>query len=228
MEGLRTYLAEGFGTFALVFIGAGSIVADSYSGGQVGLVGVALAHGLVLAVMVSATMRISGGHINPAVTFGFLINGRIKPGRALGYWLSQILGAVAAAACLQALFPAVDLAATGSGTPVPAPGVTPAAAILLEGIMTFFLMFVIYGTAVDPERPQGLGGFAIGLTLGLCVLMGGPVTGAALNPARTFGPALVSGTWTGHLVYWVGPLLGATAAALLYDRILIGKQRSVD
>jgi glycerol uptake facilitator-like aquaporin len=153
-----------------------------------------------------------------------LVTGRIGPGRALGYWIGQFTGAVAAAGCLPAFFPAFDLAATGAGTPVPATGVTAPAAILLEALMTFLLMFVIYGTAVDPERPQGLGGFAIGLTLGLCVLMGGPVTGASLNPARTFGPALVSNTWSGHLVYWVGPLVGAVGAALLYDGLLIGKK----
>ena len=224
MKNLRAYTAEAVGTFALIFVGAGSIVADSYSGGAVGLVGIALAHGLVLAVMVSATMNISGGHINPAVTFGFLVTGRIGAGDALGYWIGQFAGAVLAAASLLAAFPAVDAAATGLGTPVPTVGVTPAAGILVEGILTFFLMFVIFGTAVDPNRPKGLGGFAIGLTLGLAVLVGGPVTGASLNPARTFGPAIVSGTWTGHAIYWVGPLLGATAAAFVYGRFLLKEE----
>jgi MIP family channel proteins len=221
MKNLRAYTAEAVGTFALIFVGAGSIVADSYSGGAVGLVGIALAHGLVLAVMVSATMNISGGHINPAVTFGFLVTGRIRAGDALGYWIGQFTGAVLAAVCLLAAFPAVDVAATGLGTPVPAVGVTTATGVLVEGILTFFLMFVIFGTAVDPNRPRGLGGFAIGLTLGLAVLVGGPVTGASLNPARTFGPAIVSGTWAGHAIYWMGPLLGATAAAFVYGRFLL-------
>lgn len=226
MKNLRAYTAEAVGTFALVFIGAGSIVADSFSGGAVGLVGIAIAHGLVLAVMVSATMNISGGHINPAVTFGFLVTGRIGVGDAFGYWIAQLSGAVIAALCLIAVFPSVDVVASNLGATVPATGVSPASGILVEGLMTFLLMFVIFGTAVDPERPTGLGGFAIGLTLGLAILMGGPLTGASLNPARTFGPAVVSGTWTGHAIYWVGPILGATAAAFLYGTVLMRKEQA--
>ena len=225
MKNYRAYLAEAVGTFALIFVGAGAIVADSFSGGAVGLVGIAMAHGLVLAVMVSATMNISGGHINPAVTFGFLVTGRIGVGDAFGYWLSQFAGAILAAFCLVAVFPPVDIAAANLGTPVPASGLTPSAGILVEAVMTFFLMFVIFGTAADPDRPQGLGGFAIGLTLGACILIGGPATGASLNPARTLGPALVSGTWEGHAIYWVGPLLGATAAALLYAKLLLREKK---
>ncbi len=225
MSNLRAYVAEGVGTFALIFIGAGAIVSDSFSGGAVGLVGIAMAHGLILAVMVSATMNISGGHINPAVTFGFLVTGRIGVGDAFGYWTAQFAGAVLAALSLTAVFPPVDVAAANLGTPVLATGLTPASGILAEAIMTFFLMFVIYGTAADPNRPKGLGGFAIGLTLGVSILMGGPITGASLNPARTFGPALVSGTWAGHAIYWVGPLLGATAAALLYAKVLLREKQ---
>ena len=224
MKNFPAVIAEAIGTFALVFVGAGAIVADTFSNGSVGLVGIALAHGLVFAVMVSATMAISGGHINPAVTFGFLISGRIGAGKAAGYWVGQLTGAVVAAACLMAIFPPADLAASSLGATLPAPGLEPAAGILLEGLMTFFLMFVIYGTAVDPRKPQGLGGFAIGLSLGLCILVGGPITGASLNPARTFGPALLSNNWAGHLIYWVGPLLGATAAALLYEKLLLPKK----
>lgn len=217
----KAYLAEFIGTFALIFIGAGSIVAAPLAAS--GLVGVALAHGLTIAVMVSATAAVSGGHLNPSVTVGFLLTGRIGPVDALGYIVSQCLGGIAAAALLLALLPAQARAAAVGVTAL-ADGVSPLSGLLIEAVLTFFLMFVIYGTAADRRAPK-VGGLFIGLTIALDILMGGPFTGGAMNPARHLGPALFAGTaFTAQLwIYWLGPILGASAAALIYAGVLEGK-----
>lgn len=215
----RALVAEFVGTFALVFVGVGAI-ANLAPLDAAGLVGVALAHGLTIAVMVSATAAVSGGHLNPAVTIGLLAAGRIRPAGAAGYVLAQLLGAVAAAGLLVATIPA-QVRAVDLGTPAPGPDLGAGQVVVLEAVLTFFLVFVIYGTAVDRRAPQ-VGGLFIGLTVALDILMGGPLTGAAMNPARHLGPALFAGgealaqTW----IYWAGPLLGGVAAALLYRHVL--------
>lgn len=216
--------AEFIGTFALIFVGVGAIYHN------VGLLAVAFAHGLTIAVMVSATGGISGGHLNPAVTFGLLIGGKVDFRTTIAYWISQLAGASAAGFILLFLFTnQVDpekggsLARTivASGTPgLAAKGVSAFDGVLIEAILTFFLVFVVYGTAVDARAPK-IGGLAIGLTVTLDILFGGPFTGAAMNPARTFGPALASGHWANQWVYWVGPLLGGAAAGMVYGRWLI-------
>lgn len=213
------YFAEFISTFALCFVGAGAICTDAATGGQVGLVGIALAHGLVLAVFITATAATSGGHVNPAVSVASAVTGRMPWGRALGYVVSQLLGAVAAGYLLVLIFPDEVRATVGGGTPVPALGVSDATAVLVEIVLTFFLAFSILGTAVDGRAPK-LGGLLIGLTVTFDILVGGPITGAAMNPARAFGPALAAGVWTSHWVYWVGPIVGAVLGALSYDRIL--------
>ena len=220
MNGGRAYLAEFIGTFGLIFVGAGAIMTDAQTGGAVGLVGIALAHGLVLAVLITATAAVSGGHINPAVTFGFLVTRRIAPGKAMAYMISQLLGAVVAAFLLIAIYSPEVRESVQGGTPVPALGVSFITALAVEAILTFFLVFAVFGTAVDSRAPK-LGGLLIGLTVTFDILMGGPITGASMNPARTFGPALASGVWTGHLIYWIGPLVGGGAAAALYDRFMM-------
>ncbi|MEY2407630.1 MAG: aquaporin [Verrucomicrobiota bacterium] len=219
----RQCLAEFIGTFALIFIGVGAIYHNA------GLLAIALAHGLTIAVMVSATGAISGGHLNPAVTFGLWIGGKINSKGMIAYWVAQLAGASVAAYLLLFLFtgqldPAgKPLAATiiANGTPdLSAKGITFVQGVIIEAVLTFFLVFVVYGTAVDSRAPK-IGGLAIGLTVALDILFGGPFTGGAMNPARTFGPALASGHWNNQIIYWVGPLLGGGLAGLVYGRFLI-------
>ncbi len=217
----RQCVAEAIGTFALIFIGVGAI----YNLGAIpgGLLGIALAHGLTIAVMVSATAGISGGHLNPAVTFGLLVGGKISLKDSIAYWIAQLAGATAAGFLCVSL---LGTAAVAGGTPdisttlLSVPVVSTLQAIIIEAVLTFFLVFVVYGSAVDARAPK-IGGLAIGLTVALDILFGGPLTGAAMNPARTFGPALASGHWNNHLVYWIGPMLGGLLAGLVYGRFLI-------
>jgi MIP family channel proteins len=221
---VKPCVAEFIGTFALIFIGVGAI-ANNAPGAGVGLLGVALAHGLTIAVMVSATMSISGGQLNPAVTFGLLIGGQMDLKKSIAYWIAQLAGATAAALLIGALWGNSGTMIVASGTPDIGienglPRVTTGQAILIELVLTFFLVFVVYGSAVDARSPK-IGGLAIGLTVALDILLGGPLTGAAMNPARTFGPALASGHWNNHIVYWAGPLLGGALAGLIYGRFMI-------
>jgi aquaporin Z len=216
----RALIAEFVGTFALIFIGVGCIAASSAAGDGGTLVGVALAHGLTIGVMVAATAAISGGHLNPAVTIAFAVTKKIDAMNAVGYIVAQCLGAVVAAALIKVALPAALLVSVGLGTPSLAGDVSGAMGILIEALLTFFLMFVIYGTAVDPRGP-GLAPLFIGLTIVLGILMGGPFTGAAINPARHLGPALMGGGGRDILVYWIGPVSGAVVAALLYHHVLL-------
>jgi MIP family channel proteins len=217
---LRRSVAEGLGTFALVFIGAGSVISDNY--GRYGVLGISIAHGLVLAVMVTATMSISGGHLNPAVTIGLLVTRRTTAVTAAAYIAAQLIAAVLAALLLKAVYTPGVTGAASLGIPRIASSITFGQAIGIEAILTFFLVSAVFGTCVNPEAPK-VGGFGIGLVLVFDILVGGPLTGAAMNPARAFGPALISGEWVGHIVYWVGPLIGAVLAALLWQYVLLPK-----
>jgi aquaporin Z len=222
MTGLRprAFVAEFVGTFALIFVGVGSIAMDHLTGGKVGVTGIALAHGLAIAVMASATAAVSGGHLNPAVTFGAWVARQIDAGNALGYWIAQCLGGIAAALLLHALVPGGVLTAVDMGTPAPGGGVTGGQALVIEAVLTFFLVFVVFGTAIDPRAPK-VGALFIGLTVTLDIFMGGPLTGAAMNPARWLGPAVAGGGGFGNVVIYVlGPLLGAAVAALVYTLTL--------
>ena len=215
----RHFTAEFIGTFALVFIGGGAIITTPMLQMQAIVLNIALAHGLILAVLVTATMRISG-HLNPAVTAGFLITRRIGAMMAVIYWIAQFLGAIIAAYALKALYPASVAMATKLGGQSISGDTTMVQAIVLEAIATFFLMFVVFGTAVDPRAPK-VGGLAIGLTVAADILAIGPLTGGSMNPARSFGPAVVMGSFEGQAVYWIGPIVGAVLAALVYDRVLL-------
>lgn len=210
----KALLAEGCGTFWFFFIGAGAILTDAAFGAG-GLLTIALAHGVTLAIAVSAFGAISGGHFNPAVTFGLALAGRHPWARVPTYWVAQLVGGLAAGFALRYVFDfaiaAVD--ATHLGTPALAGGVTPVTGVLIEAVLTLFLVWAVYGTAVSPLAPR-IAGFGIGLTVMTDILLGGPLTGAAMNPARhvaTAVPALFFDNWW---VYWVGPLLGAAVAAL--------------
>ena len=216
-DSIRHFLAEFIGVFALVFIGGASIIVTR---GTEGLLAIALAHGLTLGIVVTATMRVSG-HLNPAVTLGFLVTRRIEPMMAGIYVVAQILGAIVAAYALKGLYPDVM---TSGGTMLGGQSVsidvTFAQAFTLEAIATFFLMFVVFATAVDPNAPK-VGGFAIGLTVTVAILAIGALTGASLNPARSFGPAVATGRFEAQVIYWAAPMVGAVIAALLYDRIFL-------
>jgi MIP family channel proteins len=224
----RQCAAELVGTFALIFIGVGAIYNLGALDKNGGLLGIALAHGLTIAVMVSATGGISGGHLNPAVTLGVLVGGKIDAAKCLAYWIAQLAGAALAGFLLLGLMRHQPVAAAeivSQGTPDLAGNVSFKQGVLIEAVLTFFLVFVVYGTAVDARAPR-IGGLAIGLTVALDILFGGPLTGAAMNPARTFGPALASGHWNNHLVYWIGPLTGGALAGLIYGRFLIKPDES--
>jgi MIP family channel proteins len=214
------FAAEAVGTFALTFFGAGAILQTTSMGSAgFGLLGVALAHGIALSIAITATAAVSGGHINPAVTIALATAGKVSWPRVPLYVAAQIVGSAFGAFLLTRIFPPDVVASAGLGTPAPAPGVTFANVVFLEAILTFFLAFAVFGTAVDARAPK-LGGFAIGLAVFVDILVGGPITGAAMNPARVLGPALVGGVWTMHAAYWIGPILGAVLAALLYKGLL--------
>ena len=210
----RRAAAEFVGAFALIFAGMGAIAVDA------DLVGVALAHGLAIGVMASAVGHISGGHFNPAVTFGFLVTRRMTLRLAAAYWAAQLGGAVAATLVLRGVFsPDSTLDA---GVPQLADGVGAGSGLLLELVLTFFLVWVIFATAADPRGTfKSIAGLAIGLTISLDILAGGPLSGAAMNPARAFGPELVQWIWSDAWVYWLAPLAGAALAALAYDRLYL-------
>jgi MIP family channel proteins len=220
-------IAEALGTFGLVFIGAAVVVVNGgFPNSGIGLLGIALAHAVVLSVMVTSTMTISGGHLNPAVTIGLLVGRRIDVVSAAAYIVTQLVAAVVAAFLVKALLPAAAVRDAQVGVPVIAGSVSLGQAIGIELVLTFFLVSAVYGTAVSADAPR-VGGFGIGLVLLFDILVGGPLTGAAMNPARAFGPAVVSGEWVGHIVYWAGPLLGGIIAALLWEYGLLprGVQR---
>ena len=221
-------VAEVVGTFTLIFIGAGSIVAASVAGlgaGGAGLITVALAHGLAIGVMVSAVGHVSGGHFNPAVTVGAWVARRMTTGAAVAYVVAQIAGGLLGALTLRLVLPGSAWDPVTLGTPLVTPGIADWQAIAIEAILTFLLVWVVFATALDPEGSFGkIAGLAIGFTIAMDVLMGGPFTGAAMNPARSIGPAVVSGELTGVWVYILGPVIGGTVAALLYDLGIMRRQ----
>jgi MIP family channel proteins len=218
--------AEFLGTFALVFFGEGTICADQFlhGAGSPGLLGIAVAHGLAIAIMVSALGHISGGHFNPAITIGFWVTRRVSTLDVVLYWAAQLAGAIAAAYLLKALIPEDTWRAVALGTPELLRDLSRLSGMALEAITTFFLVFVVFATAVDEKGTfRAIAGFGIGLTITIGILVAGPFTGGALNPARAFGPALASSHWANWGVYWVGPLAGGFIAGLLYDSFFLKK-----
>jgi MIP family channel proteins len=219
-------VAEFIGTFTLIFIGAGSICADQYQTkagiSGVGLLGIAAAHGLAIGIMVTAVGHISGGHLNPAVTIGFWVTKRLSTIQSIAYWIAQLAGGTAAAYLLVAIVPEAVWRPVALGTPDLAADFTRSHGMALEAVLTFFLVFVVFATAADNKGAfNKIAGFAIGLTMTMDILFGGPFTGASMNPARSFGPALAAHHWNNHGVYWVGPLLGGIIAGWLYDRLYL-------
>lgn len=223
---LKSYAAEIIGTFALIFAGAGSICMDALTGGHVGLLGIALAHGLTIMVMAYTYGPISGGHFNPAVTVAMLVSRRIGPIQGIFYIVSQLLGAALAGIFLKASlhnFPQLVAGPPFLGA-CDLSGVGFKAGTLLEAVTTFFLVSTIYATAVDPRGHAATAPIAIGLTITMCILVAGPLTGAALNPARAFGPAVATGHWANAFVYWIGPVIGGAVAALLYENLFLQRK----
>lgn len=213
---VRALIVEFIGPFALVFAGAGAIIA---TGGK-DLVAIALAHGLAIGLMVAAAGHVSGGVYNPAITCGLIVARKLTPVLGALYIIAQLLGGVVAAFFLKAIWPAAVVNAVGLGAPTVGAGINVGAAFFAEIIMTFFLMFVIYGTAVDERGPRAIAPLAIGLTITMDIFLGGAISGAVMNPARQFGPALVQGVWGNWWLWWLGPIIGAVLAAALYAYVL--------
>ena len=213
---IRRGVAEFVGTFALIFIAAGGA---AYARTATDL---ALANGLVIAVMVSAFGFISGGFFNPAVTLGFLVTRRIAPKLAVWYWVMQFGGAVVAALLLKWILPSGPQTASNLGVPALGSGLGAGPGVVLEAVLTFFLVWVIFATAVDPRGTfQQIAGLAIGFTIAFGVLMAYGLTGGAMNPARAFGPQLVGGHWAHFWVWYIGPFAGAVMAASLYELLYL-------
>jgi aquaporin TIP len=209
----RRSVAELVGTFTLIFIGGGAGIESGHD-----IVAVALANGLAIAIMVSNLGHISGGLFNPAITLGFLATRRLTPRLAAAYVAAQLVGAVFAAAILRFLVhkPAFD------GAVPTASGIGAGRGLLVEIVLTFFLVTAVFATAVDPRGAfKSIAGLAIGLTITMDVFFGGPLTGAAMNPARAFGPELVGNIWSQGWIYWIGPAIGALIAALGYERLYL-------
>jgi len=218
----RRGAAEFIGTFALIFVGAGSIAFART------LTDVALAHGLVIAVFVSAVGFISGGHFNPAITLGLLVTRRIAPMLAVWYWIIQFGAAVLASLMLKWVFAADLENQSHLGAPALGAGIHTGAAVVVEAILTFFLVFVVFATAVDPRGTfKQIAGLAIGLTITFDILMGGFLTGAAMNPARAFGPQLVANSWSHFWVWYVGPFAGGVIGASVYELLYLRPTRPV-
>jgi len=240
---LRPCIAELLGTFMLVFLGAGAVCTQGITG-DIGLLGIAIAHGLALSIGVTATMNISGGHLNPAVTIMFWVYKKIESDKALFHVIAQLLGAVIAGGLLMLLFGS-NAQDVQLGTPSISKHIQqtategfwakyqiPATAIGIEAVLTFLLVFAFLGTAVDPRAPK-VGGFAIGLTMAAGILVGGPLTGAAMNPARALGPGVwaagafpVENFMQNQVVYWIGPILGALIAGAVYFKFILPDDKS--
>jgi MIP family channel proteins len=216
---VRRGVAEFIGTFTLVFIGTAAVML----GGAGGLIGIAFAFGLALAIMITAFAHISGGHFNPAVTLGFVVTRRIAAALAGVYWLMQFTGAVVASLLLWWIFPKEAIAPARLGAPLLNPLIGSGAGFALEGILTFFLVLAVFATAVDERGAfKAVAGFGIGLVLTMDILCGGPLTGASMNPARALGPELVYKVWESYTwIYYAGPAVGAIFAAVLYELLYL-------
>lgn len=210
-------LAESIGTFILVFAGTGSVIVNSISNGAVTHLGISFVFGAVVAALIYGMGHLSGAHFNPAVTLGFWASGFFPKRRVLPYILAQVLGAIAASALL--LISLGSVANLGATLPLNGNWLQ---SLVLEIVLSFILMFVILGSGLDRRAHVGFAGLAIGLTVGLEAAFMGPITGASMNPARSFGPAVVAGIWQHHWVYWVAPILGAQLAVAVYGQLSHG------
>ncbi len=219
----RRFVAELIGTFTLVFFGCAAVITNAYPGANFGLLGIAWVHAIALAIGVTMTMNISGGHLNPALSIGLAVVRRIDL-KTLGVHLAaQVVAAALAAGLLKVFFPHSIASVVMYGLPQPNINISDIQLAGLEALLTFFLMSAVYGTAVAPTAPK-VGGFGIGLSLFFLIMMGGPLTGASINPARALAPAMASGVSDAQALYWIGPILGAIAAALVWEYFLIDRK----
>lgn len=208
---VRRAIAEAIGTFFLVLIGPGAAMVNAFDSGQLGPVGIALAFAFVVTAMIYALGHLSGAHINPAVTLGFWSVGRFRGREVFPYLIAQCSGAVAASFVLRSTLGSIgDNGATLPRIPL-------ISAFAIEWLLSFVLMFVIMAVATDERVADGFAAIAVGLTVGFCALTGGPITGASMNPARSFGPALVGELWQAHWIYWLAPITGMMTAARAYE-----------
>lgn len=213
----RETLAEGIGTFILVFAGTGAVMVNQISDGALTHLGISFVSGAVVAALIYAMGHISGAHFNPAVTLGFWASGFFPKRKVLPYILAQAIGSCTASTLLLIALGAV--ANLGATQPLNGNWLQ---SLVLETVLTFILMFVILGSGLDRRAPVGFAGLAIGLTVGSEAAFMGPITGASMNPARSFGPAIVAGIWQHHWVYWVAPILGAQLAVIVYRKLSNG------
>lgn len=229
LDGFKSYLAEFISTLLFVFAGVGSAMAydkltSSAALDPAGLVGVAVCHGFALFVAVSIAANISGGHVNPAVTFGLVLGGQITILKGIFYWIAQLVGAIVA--CLLLKF-----VTGGLTTPIHsvAKGMNSGEGVVMEIVITFALVYTVYATAADPKKGSlgTIAPIAIGFIVGANILAAGPFSGGSMNPARSFGPAVVSGDFSGNWIYWVGPLIGGGLAGLVYGGIFIGDESHI-
>jgi aquaporin Z len=213
---IRALFVEFIGPFTLTLSGAGTIIITQGKD----LVAIALAHGLAIGLMVAAAGHVSGGVYNPALTVGLFLAKKLTAMQAGTYFIVQLLGAVVAALCLKAIFPGSLTGPVKFGVPAVGSAFNVGQALFAEILMTFFLMFVVFGTAVDARGPRAIASLAIGLTITMDIFMGGGVSGAAMNPSRQFGVALIGNDWANWWIYWIGPIVGALLAAALYAYVL--------
>jgi aquaporin Z len=213
----REALAEGIGTFILVFAGTGAVMVNADSGGTITHLGVSFVFGAVVAALIYALGHISGAHFNPAVTLAFWTSGFFSKSKVLPYILAQIIGAIAASTLL--LISLGNMANLGATLPLNGNWFQ---SLVLETVLTFILMLVILGSGLDRRAHIGFAGLAIGLTVGLEAAFMGPITGASMNPARSFGPALIAGIWQHQWVYWLAPIWGAQLAVIVYRQLSNG------
>ncbi len=231
IESNKKYLSELLGTFALVFVGSGCVCADYYlvkTGSQgFGLMGIAVAFGFVVVAVVYSLGYISGAHINPAVTISMIATKRMEAGTGLMYIISQVAGATFAGYLLKLLFPEA-LSSVFLGTCVLGSNVTVTQAIIMESVITFLLVFVVYATVIDKRATPALSGLAIGFVVLFGVMVGGTISGGSMNPARVFGPAIASGHFQNHYVWWIGPVIGGVFAGFCYDILFSEKKKTTN
>ena len=218
INSIEKSLAEFIGTFALVFVAVGSVNVNLPFHGSLGNFGIAAASGIIVMIAVYAIGNISGAHINPAVTASLFVIGQMELKNTISYIVSQMMGAIGACLFLSYILPS-DAGKINLGTTVLASEVTFTTGIMIEAILTFMLVFTIFGVAVDNRTSTKYAGILIGTIVFLDIIVGGSLTGASMNPARTFGPALVLGHWADHLVYWIGPLVGGILAGVFYTKL---------
>ena len=219
----KASLAELIGTFILIFIGAGAVTVNAFTNGGVALVGIAFAHGLAIMAAVYMFGHISGAHVNPAVTIAMWLTGKVDAKKGVVYIVSQLIGASLAGFALAWLLPMYATQAPFLGALAVASPLTAIQGLVIEAILTFFLVTMVFAIAVDERTPKAPVGLAIGFVITLDILMGGPLTGAGMNPARAFGPALAANHWDNIWIYFAGPIIGGGAAGLLYNNYFLKK-----